>query len=128
MDRNETPPTDELVVVVSEDERNAELIAGPLRDRGWFVDTQSGDAAAACRAICKQRPSAVVISLDAEGEPGECDLPCALSVAQVAHDVPVVFVGGSAETVALARQIAPGALFVEPPELPLVVKRLVFRQ
>lgn len=120
---------EDIVIVVSDDPRDAERIAQPLRDRGWSVDTQSGDPAEACREVGKRGPCAVVISLDRDPQgPGECDLACALSVAQVAHEVPMIFVGGSADTISLAKQYAPGALFVDEEDLAWAVKRLVFRQ
>ena len=81
----------------------------------------------ACWRIGECRPHAVIISLSSDPKTG-CDLACALTVAEVTSDIPVLFVGGSAEDVAVLSEHHPEAIFVEDADIPLVLKRLLDRQ
>lgn len=113
--------------IVSGSSVDAQHLARPLRDRGWHVETEAQDYAAACWRIGQRPPAAVVISLDFEPESG-CDLACALTVAASTRDVPVVFVGGGSEQIAAARLVAPHADYVSRAQLAWEVKRIALKQ
>lgn len=53
-----------------------------------------------------------------------CDLACALTVAASTRDIPVVFVGGTANERATALGLRPDAIAVDVHELPWAIKRL----
>jgi len=121
------PRSDSVVFVVSVSADDAERVARPLRDRGWDVETAVKDPAGACARIGQCRPHAVVISLDDDADTG-CDLACALTVAEVTSDIPILFVGGTTSDITLLGERAPDALFLEPEEVPWALKRLLYRQ
>ncbi len=112
----------EMLFIVSSDAGTANQLARPLRDRGWEVELETKDAAAACWRISQCRPIAVVIPLDIDPE-GGCDFACALSVAAETRDVPVIFVGGSDEQRAAAAKVRRDAAFISHHELPWVALR-----
>ena len=113
--------------VLSTDAVVAQALAGPLRDRGWTVETECGDADTACERIRTHEPMAVVISLEFSEE-RDCDLTCALSVATAVGDVPIVFVGGTPDVIDAARRVAPRARFVDASHVAWEVKQLSMRQ
>ncbi len=115
------------LMVVSGSSIDAEHLARPLRDRGWRVETETQDFAAACWRIGQCAPAAVVISLDFEPESG-CDLACALTVASSTRNVPVIFVGGGSEQIDMARAVAPHADFVSRAQLAWELKRITIEQ
>ena len=106
---------------------DAERVARPLRDRGWKVETEGSDPATACWRIGECRPHAVVISLDDDPATG-CDLACALNVADITRDLPIVIVGGTSEDLAVIASQVPQALFLELTEVPWVLKQLLYKQ
>lgn len=113
----------DVLFVVSADSLVADQIARPLRDRGWSVETEAWDPAMACWRIHECRPAAVVVSLDVNPF-AACDLACALTVAASTRDIPVVFVGGTANERATALGLRPDAIAVDVHELPWAIKRL----
>lgn len=117
----------ERLFLVSANASEAEQIACSLRDRGWHVDTETRDSADACWRISQTRPFAVLISLDFEPECA-CDLACALSVASMTRDIPIVFIGGTPEDQESARKVALSARFVDVASVPWEVKQLSMRQ
>ncbi len=116
----------ERLFIVSADPSFAQQLARPLRDRGWQVDTESRDSADACWRISQSNPFAVVISLDFEPQCA-CDLACALSVASVTRNTPIVFVGGTAQDREAAVLAAPQARFVEAANVAWELKQLSMR-
>lgn|GEM_PF-3756176 len=119
--------SDSLVFVVSAHADDAERVVRPLRDRGWDVETAVRQPDEACSRIAECRPHAVVISLSGGNADDECDLACALTVAENVTDVPVLIVGGAAEDWEIIAERAPSVLFLEPEEVPWALKRLLYR-
>ncbi len=111
-----------VVFIVSGDASDAERLARPLRDRGWLVETETRDPAAACSRVGECNPRAVVISLSFDPDAG-CDLACALSVASVTSNVPVLFVGGTPADIDAARAVRPDGEFLSPEQMPWAIKR-----
>lgn len=105
---------------------DAQQIARSLRDRGWHVDTETRDNAEACWRISQTKPFAVLISLEFDAQCG-CDLACALSVASVTRDIPIIFVGGTREDIDMAMKVAPQARFVDASNVPWELKQLSMR-
>lgn len=113
----------DVLFVVSTDSVAAEQIARPLRDRGWAVQTEAQDPAMACWRIHECHPVAVVVPLDVNPY-AACDLACALTVAATTRDIPVVFVGGSAQDQSMALALRSDAIAVSLHDLPWAIKRL----
>lgn len=111
-----------VVFIVSADALDAERLARPLRDRGWLVETETRDPSAVCGRVGECSPRAVVISLASDPDAG-CDLACALSVAAATKSIPVLFVGGTSESISAARKVRPDAQFLSPEEVPWAIKR-----
>ena len=121
------PRSEDTVFVVSASACDAERISASLRERGWSVETEAQNPADACWRIGECRPHAVVISLDNDASIG-CDLACALTVAEVTSDIPVLFVGGTSEDLTVISERHPDAIFVDDADIPLVLKRILYRQ
>ena len=91
------------------------------------MEVEAQNPADACWRIGECRPHAVVISLDNDASIG-CDLACALTVAEVTSDIPVLFVGGTSEDLTVISERHPDAIFVDDADIPLVLKHVLYRQ
>ena len=92
----------------------AEQMARELRDARWAVTFESEDSTRAIRRIREASPNAIVISLDRAPSSG---LQTADTIRAMKSTIPIVFVGGKAETVKEAKGRVPAAIFATSGEL-----------
>jgi len=114
----------ETLVLVDADELVAEMLAAPLRARGWNVIICSPDEDAVFERIIAAVPAAVVFDLESAQE-AQCDLAASAAADERLPRPMVLFLGGDEEQRALAREVVSSALFVTAEELLWVLKRVV---
>jgi len=117
----------ETLFFVSDDDAAMRELAEPYRQRGWGVEFASPSADDTLDRMAATRPLAAVFCLDAQ---------CYPAVRDLAHDVLtdprrmrplMVFLGGEPEQISVARAEVSVGLFVQPSELPWVLKHLAFK-
>ncbi len=117
----------ETLYFVHSDVIAAEELARPYGERGWGTVISAPNAEDAYDRAADCRPIAAVISL--EGPAADDARALGLRLTQE-EDFPkplMVFLGGSADQVALMKEALPYALFVKPEELAWVLKHLSFK-
>lgn len=90
----------------------AEELAAPLRRDGWAVDVETSDGARAGKAIIAAPPDAVVVSLARMPAHGR-ETAAFLKGTKATRDVPVIFVGGAADTIDKTRKKIRDAVYVD---------------
>jgi hypothetical protein len=114
---------EETLVFVYADEGAAEQLSAPFASRGHVVEILSPEDEASLDKVAEAKPMAVVLDISD-------DWMTSLVVAQgiLADDrlsrPLLVFVGGSADSIAQCKATLPFGVYVKPEELVWVLKRL----
>jgi hypothetical protein len=117
----------ETLYFVHEDDAVLEELAAPYRDRGWGVVLSSPSDPDALDRLVDAAPLAAVFLLDG-GSAAACTVVAEAATADPHGVHPLmVFLGGSTEEVVTAKMAVPQGIFVQPSELPWVLKHLAFK-
>ncbi len=117
----------ETVYVVQWEDEDGLDAARHLRATGWPVELGPGEAQEACRRISNCLPLAVVIPLDPDPELG-CGLACQMLADGATSRTPIVFVGGMPDSVDIAKNLVPDAMFSDTDDLAALLETLKRRQ
>lgn len=112
---------------VSDDVVLCESLAQPYREHGWHTEQVLPGDPESLQRLAESRPLAAICILDGPS----AEAVCAFAESVVADPRVLrplmVFVGGSAEDIAVAKVSMPFAVFVRAEELPWVLKHLAFK-
>lgn len=117
----------ETLFFVSDDDATVHELAEPYRERGWGVEYASPDADDTLDRMAAARPIAAVFCLDEQCYPATRELAHAVLTDPRRIRPLMVFLGGEPEQVAVAKAEVSVGLFVQPSELPWVLKHLAFK-
>nr|MDA3936392.1 hypothetical protein [Actinomycetota bacterium] len=115
---------DKRFILVHWDESEVDDLALPLRLEGCLVDTESHDSSRALRLALADPPDAILIFLSRDPARGR-ELARTLTASSAAAHVPIVFVGGSDQTIQETRHRFPDALYVDADRMCDLLKGLL---
>lgn len=105
------------------DQTSAEAHSKALRAQGWEVDLEWQDGGRGSKAVKQAGPDAVIFYLEHKPSHSRATAQY-LAETKATSSIPLVFVGGSDETLENTRSTFPNARFVGETELTSAIKEL----
>ncbi len=114
---------EETLVFVYADEAAAEQVSAPFSSRGYTVEILSPDGEGCLDKVAEAKPMAVVLDISDDWMTPLVVAQGILADERLSRPL-LVFVGGSADSIAQCKATLPFGVYVKPEELVWVLKRL----